>query len=266
MLAPTTSGAKASSPISVTSAVVKPAESERPALDAGRARAAGRSRHCAVPRAGPGPTPPRRSARRRSTLRNTRCPERRSTAGFDLRADGLRDPEDDPADERAPQRAEAADHDRLEREDQLGRAGVGVERRAHREEHAGQRRGRHRDRRRPRVDRARVDADELRGVGVLGGRAHLRPSCVVRRNSCSPPRTRIATARIERAEAGDRELALILPRRRVRRRPAIERVHVRREELLQQVRDHDRAARRWSAAAPAGRRAGCARASSAGAT
>ena len=46
------------------------------------------------------------------------------------------------------------------------------ERRADREEEAGDRGDRDGDRGRARVDGARVDADELRGVGVLCGRAH----------------------------------------------------------------------------------------------
>ena len=89
----------------------------------------------------------------------------------DERAETLRDAEHDAADERAPQRSGPADHRRLEGEDELRRAGVRVERRAHAEERAGDRDRRHGDRGGDRIDAPRVDADEADRVGVLRGRA-----------------------------------------------------------------------------------------------
>ena len=86
-------------------------------------------------------------------------------------AEALGDAEHDPAQQRAPQRARAADDRGLEGEDELQRAGVGVEGRAHRQERAGNRHRRHGDRRRQRVDPSRVDADQADRVGILGGGA-----------------------------------------------------------------------------------------------
>ena len=48
-------------------------------------------------------------------------------ADIDLAADRLGDAEEDAADERPPQAAEAADDDGLEAEDQQDRAGEGIE-------------------------------------------------------------------------------------------------------------------------------------------
>src|ERR1043166_3511877 len=62
-------------------------------------------------------------------------------AGIELRADRLRDAEDDAARERAPHAAEPADDDGLETEDQTRRADRRIEVGAHREQHAGDRPG-----------------------------------------------------------------------------------------------------------------------------
>ena len=55
----------------------------------------------------------------------------------DLGAERLGERQHDSADQRAPHRTGAADHHRLEREDELRRAGIGIERGAHREQRAG---------------------------------------------------------------------------------------------------------------------------------
>ena len=119
-----------------------------------------------------------------------------------------------------------------------------------------------RDRGRARVDGTRVDrrpARRCRGPAAVA--RSMRPSACARRNSCSPPSSDDGDGEDEHVELGDRDLA--------RDRPAVvaeraevgaERAHVGAEDLEQEVLDHDRQARTWSAAASARRSAGCARA------
>ena len=132
------------------------------------------------------------------TARKTRCPARIEYCGSIVRAEGLGDAEHDAAGQRAPQRAEPADDHRLEREDELrsGRlAGSNVERIA--EERAGERGRGDRDRRSP--GHRRGARGRRRGAAVSGSCAVARisrPNPVRRRNSCSPPSTSTATARI----------------------------------------------------------------------
>ena len=162
--------------------------------------------------------------------------------GVDLAADRLGDAEHDSAGERGPQRgAQAADHDRLEGEDQVARPGVRGEARADREEHPADRGDRHGDRRRARVDGARVDADQLGGVRILSGRPHLAPGAGSREERLQAAVDHDRDAEGERADRRDRQLARDLPaRRRDRSGLRAERAVVDREALIQQVLDHDR--------------------------
>ena len=98
-------------------------------------------------------------------------PGKELPAGIDLRADRLRDAEDDAAGERAPQAAEAADDHGLEAEDQPRRPDRRIEIGADGEEHAGDRHHRERERHRQREDVAVVEAHELRDRRVVGGGA-----------------------------------------------------------------------------------------------
>ena len=92
-------------------------------------------------------------------------------ARIDLRADRLRDAEDDAAGERAPQAAEPADDHRLEAEDQPRRADRRIEIGAHRQKHAGDRDHRERQRHGEREDVAVVEAHQLRHRRIVGGGA-----------------------------------------------------------------------------------------------
>ena len=86
-----------------------------------------------------------------------------------LCAEGLRQCQHDPTDQRAPHRAGAADHRGLEGEEQLRRAGIGVEGATHAEGGAGEADCEQSDCRRNGRRHARVDADESGGVGVFRG-------------------------------------------------------------------------------------------------
>ena len=92
-------------------------------------------------------------------------------ARIDLRADRLRDAENDAAGERAPEAAEPADDHRLEAEDQPRRPDRRIEIGADGEEHAGDRDDRERQRHREREDVAVVEAHQLRDRLVVGGGA-----------------------------------------------------------------------------------------------
>ena len=88
-----------------------------------------------------------------------------------LRAQRLRQRQHDAADQRAPQRAGAADDGRLEGEQQLRGAGIGVEGGAHAEEGPGQPDRDHGDRRGDGIGAPGIDADQPGGVGVFRGGA-----------------------------------------------------------------------------------------------
>ena len=112
----------------------------------------------------------------------------------------LRDAEHDAADQRSPQRADAADHHRLEGEDKLHRPGIGIEGGAHGQQRAGQRRPSPRRCRR----RCRRPSRELMptssAVSASSAVARMaRPSGVCVRNSCSPPSSNTASAKISAA-------------------------------------------------------------------
>ncbi len=96
-------------------------------------------------------------------------------AGIDLRADRLRHAENDAADQRAPHAAEAAHDHRLEAEDQARRPDRRIEIGPDRQQHAGDRHHRERERHREREDVTVVEADELRHVLVVGGGAERAP-------------------------------------------------------------------------------------------
>ena len=101
-------------------------------------------------------------------MRNTTWPTQDAPSGAErLGADGLGDAEDDAARERAPHGAHAAHDDRLEGVDEAERALRRVERRADRQEHAGDRDDGERDGHRQRVDVLVVDAHELGGLTVV---------------------------------------------------------------------------------------------------
>ncbi len=115
----------------------EPAGERRPRRGSSAARGSRRRRLPSL--RPPRPDQPARAARRER--RGTRGPRPgSSTAGRSARRSVCDDPEHDPAHERPPQRPEAADHDRLEGEEELRRAGVGIERRADREEETRRRR------------------------------------------------------------------------------------------------------------------------------
>ena len=93
---------------------------------------------------------------------------------------------------------------RLEREDQLRRAGIGIERRAHAEERARDADGRDRDRRRRRVDVARIDADEFGGIRVVqpSRESPARAAYSLGRAAgrrATRPRRRTSAARVDRS-------------------------------------------------------------------
>ncbi|MCY1391038.1 hypothetical protein D9M71_58660 [compost metagenome] len=92
-------------------------------------------------------------------------------ARVDACADGLGDTEDHPADQGAPEAAEAADDHRLETVEQARRADAGVEAGTHREEHPGDGHHRHRQGHGQAEDVAVVDAHQLRGGLVVRGGA-----------------------------------------------------------------------------------------------
>ena len=98
-----------------------------------------------------------------------------------------------PPTQRAPQRAEAADDDGLEGEDELGRSAGRVEARVDGQERAGQRRGADRDRGGPGVHRRGRHADQPGGVRILRGGPHL------------PAERGAAQQQLEPAEHGHRD-------------------------------------------------------------
>ena len=118
---------------------------------------------------------------------------------IDERAETLRDAQHDPADQRAPERSRPADHRRLEGEDELRRAGIRVEGRAHAEEGARDRDRRQGDRGGDRIDAPRVDADESRRIGVLGGGADGAADRSPVEEDLMPPSSAIATAKVSAA-------------------------------------------------------------------
>ena len=131
----------------------------------------------------------RRTAATNSTTRKATWPPIRKPSGCNLRAERLRQRQHDAADQRAPQRAGAADDRRLEGEQQLRRAGIGIEGGAHAEERAGQ------------ADRDHGD----RGGDGVGARARrCRPARRCRglprwRGSRGPARCSSGTAAARRA-------------------------------------------------------------------
>ena len=116
-----------------------------------------------------------------------------------------------------------------------------VERRAHAEERAGQRRRGDGDRRRRGVDRARVDADQPGGVGVVGGRPHLAAERRARAGTAAArPSTSTATAKISAPSAEIESWSLMRQLPTSPSAPALSDRRVGREALQQQVLDHDR--------------------------
>ena len=85
---------------------------------------------------------------------------------------------------------------------------------------------------------SRVDPDELGGVGVLGRRSQLAPELREAENELQAAEHDDRDAERQHVEPRDRQAARHLPARRPDA-ALVERVHVRREEVLQQVRDHD---------------------------
>src|SRR5207248_4859429 len=94
-----------------------------------------------------------------------------ATAGIDPGANRLRDAEDDAADERPPERTDAADDDRLESEDQARRAGTWIEGRRASQRQAGERDRREGDSGGDAEHMAGVDAGDRRGLLVVGRRS-----------------------------------------------------------------------------------------------
>lgn len=106
--------------------------------------------------------------------------------GVELGADRLGDAQDDPADEGAPQRAEPADDDGLEREDQHDRTEGRRELGTHAQEHAGQ------------ADRAQGERGG-QGVDLLVGDAHhLHRGRVIRRCAHRPTQRRVGQEQLDR--------------------------------------------------------------------
>src|SRR5262245_46768013 len=96
-------------------------------------------------------------------------------AGIDMGADALGDAQQDAAEERAPQTAEAANDDGFEAENQPRRSDRRIEVGAHGDEHAGDRYDGERQRHAQRENVAVVEAHELRHSLVIGGGAERAP-------------------------------------------------------------------------------------------
>src|SRR5262245_52087502 len=112
---------------------------------------------------------------RREDNEERKMPGEHLPAGIDVGADALGDAEQDAAEKRAPQAAEAADDHGLEAENQPRRSDRWIKIGAHRDEHAGDRDDGERQRHAEREDVAVVEAHELRHRLVIGGGAERAP-------------------------------------------------------------------------------------------
>ncbi len=90
-----------------------------------------------------------------------------------VRAERLREPEDDTARQRSPQTSSAADNSRFECENELQRARVRIEIRSQRQKQPGEPDGDQRNRRSDGVDEPGINADQLYRVRIFCGRANL---------------------------------------------------------------------------------------------
>ena len=183
--------------------------------------------------------PPRGEA---STSRKTRWPASTGYSGLIWPPIVCATPSTIPPSERAPQRrAEAADHDGLEGEDQLRRSRIGVEARADREEHAADRGDRDGDRGGARVDGRELIPTSSAVSGSCAVARIWRPACVLERNSCRPPKIRTATPSVS-APIAEIDSWLVICQLAVAIEPAFcaERANIGREPLLEQVLNDDR--------------------------
>src|SRR3989442_1265370 len=93
-----------------------------------------------------------------------------AVGGIELGTDRVRNPENDAAHQRSPQRSEAADHHGLERDEEAARTDVRRERRPDPEAHSGESDDPERDRDRQTVGVTVVDTHETHGLLVVGRR------------------------------------------------------------------------------------------------
>ncbi len=159
------------------------------------------------------------------------------------RADRLRDAEDDAADQRAPERAEAADDHRLEGEEQPVGAAREREGRPDAEEDAGDGDDGQRQRHRERVEPAVVDPHQRRGLAVVGGGAEGPADRRAADEELQPDEQQNGHGEGQQREPADGDPAA---QRQARRLEAarVQPPRVRREGLEQAVLDHDGQAER----------------------
>src|SRR2546425_8981726 len=97
-------------------------------------------------------------------------PGQLAVGGIELGTDRVRNPENDAAHQRSPQRSETTDDDRLERDEEAARTDVRRERRPDPEAHSGKGDDPERDRDRQPVGVTVVDTHETDGLLVVGRR------------------------------------------------------------------------------------------------